>query len=145
MCRALVWTEQDNSTGFWIVYRASTKNPSNVQPFFTATSRKRRDTSSHCNCPSDLQVEKALVIDLSSDGHTEVLLVNSVTKTLMAVDMDACSCRTLLNTTSEDRKGIMVTLYFIHLALYSEFTLTVRQVLDNDNVCHCISGIWKLP
>lgn len=116
-----MWTEHDTNTGSWIVYRASTKSPSNVQPFFTATSRQRRDTSSHCNCPSDMRVEKALVIDLSSDGHTEVLLVNSDTKTLMAVDMDACSCRTLLNTTSEDRKGIMETLYFIHPALCSEF------------------------
>lgn len=45
------------------------------------------------------------MVDLSQDGITELLFIDADTMALTAADMEACTCRVLLTTSPDDRKG----------------------------------------
>lgn len=87
----------------WTLTRTTTNDPTGIHDFFNR--RHRRSVKNPCNCPASQKVSSAVTVDLSADGHTEIIYVDATSGALKAADMDACRCRTLLDTTVGDRKG----------------------------------------
>ena len=57
-----------------------------------------------CSCHSNQNGASVLAMDLSQDGHTEVIFVDQ-NNNIVASDVYGCHCRTLLTTSSRDPKG----------------------------------------
>ncbi|XP_053397738.1 proto-oncogene tyrosine-protein kinase ROS-like isoform X2 [Mercenaria mercenaria] len=115
---SLLWTEFNPADRSWKITRTTTNNPSNLHDFFSRQ-RRRRNVHNACNCPANEKVSSAVTVDLSADGHTEIMYVDRESLSLKAADMDACKCRTLLNTASSDRKGLPADVMTVdHVYIY---------------------------
>ena len=78
---------------------------SNVTRFFANSSRKKRAVNVPCSCHGNQNSASVLAMDLSQDGHTEVIFVDE-DNNIVASDVYGCHCRTLLTTSPRDPKGM---------------------------------------
>ena len=101
---ALIWSEKSMDDSSWKLMKTSTSRQDVAHDFLDNT-RMKRAVNSACDCPPSSQVSSAMAIDLSQNGDTEVIFVDTNTLNLLASDMHGCQCRVLLQTDDSDRKG----------------------------------------
>ena len=101
---SIIWSEQNSLDKTWQMYRSDITGE-NITTFFTDSKRQRRAVNVPCNCPNDQRTSSALAMDLSQDGHTEVIFVDD-SNNILAADVYGCHCRTLFQTTPGNAKGM---------------------------------------
>ncbi|XP_060592485.1 proto-oncogene tyrosine-protein kinase ROS-like isoform X2 [Ruditapes philippinarum] len=128
---SLLWTEYNAGESSWKIIRTTTNDPSNLHEFFNHP-RHKRNVDNACNCPAKQRLASAVTVDLSADGHTEILYVDITSMSLMASDMEACTCRTFLTTTPSDRKGLPADIMTVdHVYIYWYHTSSqILYVMD---------------
>ncbi|KAL4233201.1 hypothetical protein ACF0H5_007885 [Mactra antiquata] len=102
---SLLWTEYNPVESSWNIMHTTTNDPTSVSNFFQ-NDRVRRDTRDDCNCPQNQRVLSAMTVDLSADGHTQLIYYDAAKRVLASADMSACKCKILLKTDGNDTKGL---------------------------------------
>lgn len=99
-----MWSEYNPVDSSLNVMHTTTNSPNSTSHFFQRQ-REKRNVDEFCDCPLDQEVSSTMTVDLSADGHTQLIFFDTANNALSASDMSACKCVILLITTKADRKG----------------------------------------